>query len=255
MKTFLTLIFLSTALVVPSAAQAQDIDELDDLDPKVKTKKKKKKKAKKKAKARRSVAESEIVREIERGYYAKTTVGATVYLLSLSRVMKTGTALSLSIGNDFVDTESSSMAWELSLYQGVHNGMNYAQQGDYLADGVISPSELTQGDSRTIGAFANYEYSAYPARRLGLGLRVGGGVMVVPLLMQRDAYDIQVVAGEWNQYVSTVHSQVHPIFFGGPTLEYYTKLSHFSVGLDVDVSYAIGMDLGLSPMGYMKYSF
>ena len=31
-----------------------------------------------------------------------------------------------------------------------------------------------------------------------------------------------------------VHQSPHPVFFGGPTVEYYTKLSHFSVGLDAD---------------------
>jgi hypothetical protein len=42
---------------------------------------------------------------------------------------------------------------------------------------------------------------------------------------------------------------------GGPTFEYYTKLSHFSAGIDVDVFYAIGFDLGLNATGNLKYTF
>ena len=46
-----------------------------------------------------------------------------------------------------------------------------------------------------------------------------------------------------------------PVVFGGPTFEYYTKLSHFSVGVDVDVFYGIGWDLGLNGSGALKYTF
>jgi hypothetical protein len=41
----------------------------------------------------------------------------------------------------------------------------------------------------------------------------------------------------------------------GPTIEYYTKLSHFSVGMDLDVTYVLNFDLGISPLGYLKYTF
>ena len=51
------------------------------------------------------------------------------------------------------------------------------------------------------------------------------------------------------------HGTPHPIVMGGPTFEYYTKLSHFSVGIDADVFYAIGFDLGASVTGTLKYTF
>ena len=38
-------------------------------------------------------------------------------------------------------------------------------------------------------------------------------------------------------------------------IEYYTKLSHFSVGADIDVLYMLGLDLALNPTGYLKYTF
>jgi len=42
---------------------------------------------------------------------------------------------------------------------------------------------------------------------------------------------------------------------GGLTFEYYTKLSHFSVGADIDAMYIVNFDLGISPTAYLKYSF
>ena len=39
------------------------------------------------------------------------------------------------------------------------------------------------------------------------------------------------------------------------TFEYYTKLSHFSVGADIDAFYAVGFDLGASATAYLKYTF
>ena len=52
-----------------------------------------------------------------------------------------------------------------------------------------------------------------------------------------------------------VHDQPHPVVLGGPTLEYYTKLSHFSAGIDTDIFYAVGFDLGVSATGTLKYTF
>ncbi len=252
MKTLLTLLLLSSSLVASDAIAQDGYEDLDDPSA---SGKKKKKKSKKVRKERTSTIESEIVREIERGYYAKSSVGAASYLISMPRYLRTGTALSLSFGQDFVDTEMSSMAWEVGIYQGVHNGMHYEQQATDLSQGVMTPSQLVQGDSRTMGLIANYEYSSYPLRRLGVGVRAGAGVLFVPLLMDGDAYNQKVVVDEWHRSVSPLHQGVKPIFFGGPTLEYYTKLSHFSVGIDVDVGYTIGIDLGFVVTGYLKYTF
>jgi len=255
MKTLVALLVLSSAFVVEDAA-AQDYDDLDDTGRKKKEKKAKKKKDDAgKAAERRALLEAEIIREIERGYYAKAMVGATSYLATMSGIIRTGTALSLAVGNDFMDTENSSMAWEVAFYQGIHNGMHFEQQGMLLNQGGMDPGQLVQGDTHAFGLLVNGEYSTYPNRRFGIGARAGAGILLTPLLMQGDYYRDDVVNGEWNGYNPTVHSQPHPVFFAGPTIEYYTKLSHFSVGADVDVSYAIGIDLGLSAQGYLKYTF
>ena len=73
--------------------------------------------------------------------------------------------------------------------------------------------------------------------------------------MDEGEYQTTVVEDAWNNNRPTVHDQPHPVVIGGPTIEYYTKLSHFSVGIDVDASYAVGFDLGLSTTGTVKYTF
>ena len=80
--------------------------------------------------------------------------------------------------------------------------------------------------------------------------------MLIPLLMHEDAFNKQVIPVDWGLTTDpTVHGQPLGVVQGGPTIEYYTKLSHFSVGADVDVSYIIGFDLGINATGYLKYTF
>lgn len=205
-------------------------------------------------------ARAEVVREIVRGFYMKSDVGVTNYLGTYgfkpglgTSILRAGTTLSLSAGQDFVDNEKNSMAWEVAFNQGVFNGLDWRTNSQAIRQGLLPQSAQIEGDSRTFSLLGNFEYSIYPNRRFGVGLRAGGGVMFVPLLMnklvaQRDVYP------EFNSSLP-VHQLPHPMFFGGPTLEYYTKLSHFSVGADVDVSYAVGFDLGVTSTGYFKYTY
>ncbi|MEO1576985.1 MAG: hypothetical protein AAFU65_18720, partial [Pseudomonadota bacterium] len=56
--------------------------------------------------------------------------------------------------------------------------------------------------------------------------------------------------------VAFLHDQ--GLFFSavvGGTFEYYTKLSHFSIGADVDLVIVPGFDTGINPSGYLKYTF
>ncbi|MFT5582801.1 MAG: hypothetical protein ACI9VR_000377 [Cognaticolwellia sp.] len=228
--------------LVSTPAMAQGLDGLDD--PVVEDDRKPKK--------------DEVVKEVNKGLYAKSSFGAAGYLLKFNGFLKAGSAIGLAVGNDFVDQEEMSMAWEVALIQGVHNGCNYETQADQACAGnkggtVASP--LIQGDTRTYSLLANYEFSKYPTRRVGLGFRAGGGVLFAPLLMDQDAYLRDVVAGTWGDQNPGYHEGAHPVGFGGLTFEYYSKLSHFSVGVDADVFYAVGFDLGFNGTGYFKYTF
>jgi hypothetical protein len=243
MKKLIAAAFLLAApMATLQVAQADDLDDLDSSDAK-------KKKAKKAKRDKREVSSDELVREVERGMYAKSSVGSATYLLNFANTLRSGTSLGLAFGHDFVDHEKKSMAWEISLQQAVHNGMHFEDQSYEQ----VPISAMVQGDTRTFTLLVAYEYSAYISRRVGIGLRVGGGLMLSPWLVHSGRKD--EVLGTLGVASLGVHDTPHPLGFGGPTFEYYTKLSHFSVGVDGDVSYAVGFDLGVTATGYLKYTF
>ena len=130
----------------------------------------------------------EIVREIERGLYLKSNLGSTLFMNTHGIVRSTGGPLlsgvmtvQIGIGQEFVDKERFSLAWEADLYQGLFNGP--ILQELY----VEAARPLVQGDVHILGGVAGIEASVYPTRRLGLGLLAGGGVYVMPLLMEEAA--------------------------------------------------------------------
>ena len=233
MRTLLT-IALS---LVATTAFAQGIENLDAAD------------SKKKAKS----SKEDVVREITKGTYIKAGagssqffgIGGTPYGQFLSPVI----AMELGVGHEFVDNERLSVAGEFDIHQGLFNG----PKEDELSG--LPAAVLFQGDLHTFTMLGGVEVSTYPGRRFGIGLRAGGGVMVAPLLMHPDKYNGTVVAEYWQGLASPVHGNPLPLGFAGPTIEYYTKLSHFSIGLDLDVTYVIGFDLGLNGTGYLKYTF
>lgn len=197
-------------------------------------------------------AQKRAVREIVKGLYAKANVGMGVYIGTYGGVLQPGTSVALAFGQDFYDQENMSMAWEVSFFQGINNGMDYEQQA---LSGCVETGTCIQGDLRTYTFVGLYEFSIYPTRRVGIGFRAGGGMTFTPLLMDSGEYETEVVGNTWGGNRPTVHDQAHPVVMGGPTVEYYTKLSHFSVGVDIDASYAVGFDLGLSATGTLKYTF
>jgi len=231
---------ITASLLCSGTALAQDYDDYDDP---IDEESAEARAAKKKKKA-------EVVREVVKGFYAKANVGTAIFLGNFSGATKAGTSTTIGVGSDFVDQERFSMAWEFSFTQGVHNGMSYEQQAD-LGCGVGAPCH--QGDMRTYAITGSVEASTYPSRRIGLGARLGAGLLTSPLLIEKTAYDTEVIPefGVDPGY----HSGVKPLVFVGPTFEYYSKLSHFSVGIDADVFYGVGWDLGINATGYFKYTF
>ena len=202
-----------------------------------------------------SASTSQVVREVVRGKYAKVNVGAGLYLLNFSGWVSPGTSVGMIYGDDFVDQEGFSMAWEAGFTQGIHNGAHYRQQGDAGCQGTGGAAPCLQGDLRTYTFSVALEASTYFKRRYGLGARVGAGALYSPLLIEESAYLSEVVGGEFRGYDPGYHGSIKPIVLFGPTFEYYSKLSHFSVGLDADIFYGIGFDLGVNATGYLKYTF
>lgn len=206
------------------------------------------------------------IREIVRGFYAKANIGAAAYLLNFGdkgsgNAVGAGTLVGFSFGQDFVDTEKQSMAWELTLNQGIHNGLaldpqtspNQTEVGCDFAAGGGGGYPCTEGDLRTYSLQATYEFSAYPIRRIGIGFRAGGGALYSPLLIDPTSYTEVVIPAMGGD--PQIHNSIHPYGVAGLTMEYYTKLSHFSIGIDAEAFYAVGWDLGFNGSAALKYTF
>ncbi|MBM4389865.1 MAG: adventurous gliding motility protein CglE [Deltaproteobacteria bacterium] len=201
------------------------------------------------------------LREIVRGFYAKANVGAALYLLDLGTdkgagaAVQPGTLVGIAFGQDFVDNEKHSMAWELALNQGVHNGLDWSVQAAAGCQVVGGSYACTQGDLRTYSAQASLEFSVYPTRRVGIGARAGGGAMYSPLLLEPTHYQEEILGTYGGD--PQKHDLPMVYAFGGPSFEYYTKLSHVSLGVDADVFYVVNgfSDLGVNAAGSLKYTF
>jgi len=204
-----------------------------------------------KSKSKSSARKSRQVREVTRGFYVKANVGTLIFMgpRGGAGLLEPGTAIALTLGQDFVDKEKSSMAWEVFFHQSLNNGAQYFVQNG------LGPNQLIQGDIHTFTGGAAFEYSVYPTRRLGVGIRAGGGVTMVPLLMLEEEYLATVVQDNWGGQIPAVHAGPVPMAVAGPTLEYYTKLSHFSVGVDAQFAFYVGLDFGVDATGFLKYTF
>lgn len=234
---------LAAPLVSPSSAFAVDIEDLDSDTSSSKKKKKKERET--------VAAPDEIIREIERGWYFKANGGVADWLGAYGGgILQMGSLVAFSAGNDFVDEPNRSMSYQFTFQQGVHNGMPY----DVQVNRGVNPSSYIQGDTRTFSLLASYRLATYPTRRLGIGLQVGAGIMFTPLLIEKGSWDNTVVPA-WGGVNPNVHRTPHFPLFAGPTIEYYTKLSHFSIGIDSDFTYALGFDFGFNATGFMKYTF
>jgi hypothetical protein len=193
------------------------------------------------------------LREIEKGTYLKANVGVAAYVGDFAGAVDPGTSMALAIGHDFVDLEKQSMSFEAAFAQGIHNGCPYETQVDGSCLGG-PPGPYVQGDIRTYSGIATLEYSTYPTRRLGLGVRAGGGMMWSPLLIDEGFWQDQVLPA-WGVDPPPYHEGTHILVLGGPTLEYYTKLNHFSIGIDADITYATDFDVGVNVTAALKYTF
>lgn len=224
---------LLVPLVLSSTAWADDQEDLDSS-----------------RSARSQARQQQGVREVERGLYMKANVGGLIFVGSRAQagILQPGTSLGLTLGQDFIDNEKSSAAWEVFFHQSLNNGAKYFQQAG------LAPNLLIQGDIHTFTGGVAGEYSTYITPRFGIGARAGAGVSYAPLLMNQQYYQ-EVVLAQWGNPQVNVHTSPHVLVFGGPTLEYYTKLSHFSVGIDASFAVYLGLDMGIDATGYLKYTF
>ncbi len=198
-------------------------------------------------------AKDDVVREVVHGGYLKASVGSTIFAgpRGSQGIVDPGTTLVISGGYDFYNASNFTVSGELSLYTSMHSGMDWQVQAGAITD----PNLRTQGDILLVGGLAMFQMNFFPTRRFGVGPRIGGGVNFAPLLIPEDEYLDKVIGGAYGGFGTPVHDGTLPTVGGGVNIEYFTKLSHFSLGATVDVLYIVGMDVGVFPAGYFKYTF
>lgn len=196
-------------------------------------------------------AKEKVVREIERGVYLRANAGTTILVGPRSALLKAGTTLDFTVGQDVLDKVKASAGWEINITQSIFNAKFSSY--DELPGSSIDPRFYVQGDSYMLGLTVGGGGQAYPVRRLGIGGHAGAGIAYLPLLLEKNAYQTRVVP-DWGVDPG-LYNSVKLMIYAGPTLEYYTKLSHFSLGIDVNFMYVLGFDYGIRASGFFKYSF
>jgi hypothetical protein len=187
-----------------------------------------------------------MIRPIERGVYVKASLGSTSYLHNFDDgILRPGRTLGFAVGDDFVKRDDHSVSWEIGLAQATHQGLNWQA----AAAAGIPPESWVAGDVMTFAAAAGVGYTFHPFARLGIGVHGSAGTLIVP-----KPAELLSDMGPWPP-VDDAGSAVHALVQAGPTIAYDTRLTHFSVGADLDLSDAPGFDLRFSATGYAKYTF
>ncbi|MBJ93330.1 MAG: hypothetical protein CMP23_02520 [Rickettsiales bacterium] len=214
---------------------------------------------------RRKTKRKRPAREVVKGAYAKINIGPLFWLGDIKgdNVSRTGTAASgteidFSFGYDIVDTLGFTLAVEGSFFQVITNGTGISEDAN---DRLGLPSVI-QGDFRIFGAIAAVRagpnLGGKRVKRLNISGHVGGGVGYSPPLVDLES---PTIVGRINsEYGGILQGRPLGLVQGGVGIEYYTKLSHFSLGLDVDFNVVIGggaplIGMGLATNIFVKYTF
>ncbi len=193
------------------------------------------------------------VREVVKGAYAKLNFGPLIWLPPISGfTSSTGTEMDISFGYDVLDRLNFTLTVEASFFQLVTNG-----------DGVsidLPFASPIQGDFRVFGGMAAIRagpnIGGKRVKRLSIAVHAGGGVGYSPPLvdMQSQNVNARIAAG----YGYIMQGRPLGIIQAGAGVEYYTRLSHFSLGLDLDFDVLLGgpvIGMGLGINAFVKYTF
>jgi hypothetical protein len=268
-------LLLGSALALPSAAFAQDEDDPEEEDDEPEEEEEPEEEGaieeeeekpsgvdldreEETARARRQREAQERrkkrpVREIVKGAYLKVNLGPLFWLPPMSNFTSTtGTEMDISFGYDVVDTLGFTLSIEGSFFQLITNGDGVSTD---IGAQIGSP---IQGDFRIFGGTASVRAAANiggrRVKRLSISGHGGGGIGYSPALV--DLTDNRVVSRMAYGYIM----QERPLGLvqGGLGLEYYTRLSHFSVGVDIDFTVVLGgpiVGMGVATNAFAKYTF
>jgi hypothetical protein len=233
-KFLLSLCVLGLALppvVSPGAAQAQD-EEFEEED-------------RRSSRRGRGTRQNQQAREVVHGFYVKAAYGTVLWFGDLGANSSPGTCATFELGYDIVDQLGVTVSVTGTFFQGINNGITAHQ--DEGGSGV------TQGDFRSIGGLAGARIGFNPGkrkvRRWTIAIDLKGGVFFSPSLRD-DPND-----GLAGALQASPGALIQP----GLGLEHFSRLTHFSLGLDLHVPLVVGTPAnfvaGLDVVGFLKYTF
>ena len=193
------------------------------------------------------------MREVVKGAYLKVNLGPLIWLPSISNYTSTtGTEMDISFGGDVVDTLNFTLSVEGSFFQVITNGDGVSTE---IGAQIGSP---IQGDFRVFGGIGGVRFAGNlggkRVKRFSISGHVAGGVGYSPPLV--DLADTRVISRMAYGYI--MQDRALGIIQGGAGLEYYTRLSHFSLGLDIDFNVLVGGPIpamGIGTNFFAKYTF
>ncbi len=201
-------------------------------------------------------------REVVKGAYLKMNVGPIFWLPPISNVTTTsGTELDFSFGYDVIDRLPFTLTVEASFSTIITNGtgINDNESFQALLEAGIAPT--IQGDFRVFAGTVNVRlgpnFGGRKTKRANFSIQVGGGGGYSPPLIDLKDAEIQNRMNA-NNLGFIMQGRFLGLITPGLGIEYYTKLSHFSIGLDVDANIILGGPapaIGIGADFFAKYTF
>ena len=201
-------------------------------------------------------------REVVKGAYLKMNVGPVFWLPPISLVTTTtGTELDFSFGYDVIDKLPFTLTVEASFVTLVTNGTGINDEAAFQALLAAGIAPTIQGDFRVFGGTVNLRlgpnFGGRKTKRAHFCIQVGGGGAYSPPLIDLKDPVVQNRANA-NGLGYVMQGRFLGLITPGLGIEYYTKLSHFSVGLDVDADIILGgpaVAIGIGTNFFAKYTF
>ncbi len=219
---------LATSLAIPAVSEARRGGDEDEFEEE--------------SNRRRSRARKPVAREVVHGAYIKATFGSLGWFPPLGSESSFGTAAGFEFGYDAVDKLGMTLSITATYYQGINNGISRNDGG----------SGITQGDFRSIGGLVGVRLGINPGkrkvRRWAIALDVKGGIYVSPKLREPNS----AAAG-------MLQASLGGLILPGIGIEHFSRLSHFSLGVDVHTPLIVGTGLGFAAgidiTPFFKYTF
>jgi len=202
------------------------------------------------------------VREVVKGAYLKINVGPQFWLPPISAVTSTSaTELDFSFGYDIIDQLGFTLTVEGSFTTLVANGSGVNDEAAFQQLLALNIAPSIQGDFRVFGGTVNLRlgpnFGGKKTKRGNFSIQIGGGAGYSPPLI--DLQDPLVINRmNANGTGKIMQGQFLGLITPGIGLEYYTKLSHFSLGVDIDANIILGgptVAIGVGTNFFAKYTF